>query len=96
MSLGIADAFSESADFSGMCDRNVFLSKVLQESFIAVDEKGVEAAAYTIIAAPEAAAEPEELPRIDFHLTRPFLYAIEANDGTMLFVGTVTVPTPAK
>ena len=35
---------------------------------------------------------PEELPEIDFFLTRPFLYAIETYDGTVLFIGSVTAP----
>ena len=35
---------------------------------------------------------PVELETINFHLTRPFLYAIESYDGTVLFVGTVTTP----
>ena len=35
---------------------------------------------------------PVELEKIDFHLTRPFFYAIESRDGTVLFIGTVTVP----
>ena len=41
----------------------------------------------------ESCAMPEELPKIDFFLTRPFLYAIESRDGTVLFLGTVTNPT---
>ena len=38
-------------------------------------------------------AMPEELPEVDFFLTRPFLYTIESRDGTLLFVGTVAAPT---
>ena len=94
--LGIEIAFSGSADFSGMGDFDAKISKVLQESFIGVDEKGVEAAAYTMVAMDECALMPEDLPEIDFFLTRPFLYAIEANDGTVLFIGSVTAPDSAK
>lgn len=90
--LGIEIAFSGSADFSGMGDFDGKISQVLQESFIGVDEKGVEAAAYTMVAVDECAMMPEDLPEIDFFLTRPFLYAIEANDGTTLFIGTVIAP----
>ena len=90
--LGIEIAFTGSADFSGMGDLEAKISNVLQESFIGVDEKGVEAAAYTLIAMDEGAMEPEDLPEIDFHLTRPFLFAIEAYDGTVLFIGTITAP----
>lgn len=95
--LGIEIAFSDSANFSGMCDLAAKISRVIQESYVGVDENGVEAAAYTMIAMNETAAlEPEGLPKIDFHLTRPFLFAIEAQDGTVLFIGTVTSPTPAE
>ena len=94
--LGIGIAFSDSADFSGMCDLAAKISRVIQESYVGVDEKGVEAAAYTMVAMNESAMEPEDLPTIDFHLTRPFLFVIEARDGTVLFIGTVTSPTPAE
>lgn len=91
--LGIGIAFDDRADFSGMCDAPACISQVLQESFIGVDEKGVEAAAYTMVAMNEMCAlDPEKLPEIEFHLTRPFLYAIESRDGTVLFLGTVTSP----
>ena len=93
-SAGIGIAFSDNANFRGMGDFDACISKVLQESYIGVDENGVEAAAYTMIAlAGMSAMDPEELPEIDFFLTRPFLYAIEAYDGTVLFIGTVTAPT---
>ena len=91
-SLGIGIAFSVDADFSGMGDFHAQISKVLQESYIGVDEKGVEAAAYTMVVMTKGLMLPEDLPEIDFFLTRPFLYAIEANDGTVLFIGTVTAP----
>ena len=38
----------------------------------------------------------EKRDKIDFHLTRPFLYAIESYDGTVLFIGTVTEPDKAQ
>jgi len=36
------------------------------------------------------------LPEIDFHLTRPFLYVIETYEGAVLFIGTVTNPVFEK
>ncbi len=93
--LGIGIAFSPNADFSGMGNFDTEISQVIQESFIGVDEKGVEAAAYTMVANATGMMLPENLPEIDFFLTRPFLYAIEANDGTVLFIGSVTTPDPA-
>ncbi len=91
-SLGVRTCFTGMADFSGMTDTPVYISRVLQESYIGVDEKGVEAAAYTLVALAKSAAIPVEREKIDFHLTRPFLYAIESRDGTVLFLGTVAEP----
>jgi serpin B len=91
-SLGVQTCFTGMADFSGMTDTPAHVSRVLQESYIGVDEKGVEAAAYTLVALAKSAAIPVEREKIDFHLTRPFLYAIESRDGTVLFLGTVAEP----
>ncbi|MBQ1820290.1 MAG: serpin family protein [Clostridia bacterium] len=92
--LGAKLAFSDDACFSAMCDIPAKISRVIQESYIGVDENGVEAAAYTMVIVNGATAmEPKELPLIDFRLERPFLFVIEAYDGTALFVGTVTEPT---
>jgi len=92
--LGIANAFTDGvADFSGMSNVPARISNVIQESYIGVDENGVEAAAYTMVVADGATAmPPENLPQIDFHLTRPFLYVIESLDGTVLFIGTIAAP----
>ncbi len=92
--LGAELAFSDDADFSAMCNIGAKISRVLQESYIGVDENGVEAAAYTMVIVNGKSAMPqEELPQIDFHLERPFLYVIESYDGTVYFIGTVTNPT---
>ena len=92
--LGAKLAFSDGADFSAMCDIPAQISRVIQESYIGVNEDGVEAAAYTMIIVNGATAmEPRELPDVDFFLERPFLFVIESYGGTALFVGTVTEPT---
>ena len=95
MDLGVRTCFSGGADFSRMTDVPAFISRVLQESFVGVDENGVTAAAYTLIAMTKGAAIPVEREKVDFHLTRPFLYAIESTDGAVLFIGTVTAPDKA-
>ena len=91
-SLGVQTCFTGMADFSGMTDTPVYISRVLQESRIDVDEKGVAAAAYTLVAMAKGAAISAEREKVDFHLTRPFLYAIESWGGTVLFLGAVTEP----
>ena len=95
MGLGVRTCFSGGADFSGMTDMPAHISRALQESYVGVDENGVTAAAYTLIAMTKGAAIPVEREKIDFHLTRPFLYAVESADGTVLFIGTVTAPDEA-
>lgn len=64
-----------------------------QGTHIAVNEEGVEAAAYTMIGM-EAVAEPMEEPEIvEMNLNRPFIYLITANDGTTAFIGVVRNPS---
>lgn len=90
--LGLSLSFTPAADFSGMSDTPCCIDSVIQESYIGVDENGVEAAAYTMISMRATSFNPVELEKLDFHLTRPFFYAIESFDGTVLFIGTVTNP----
>ena len=94
--LGVRTCFTGGADFSVMTDTPACISRVLQESHIGVDENGVTAAAYTMVVMAKGAAIPEEREKVEFHLTRPFLYAIESRDGTVLFIGTVTSPDAAR
>lgn len=95
-SLGIEDAFTDGADFSGMSDVPARLDRVVQETVIDLNELGVEAAAYTIVEVPAAQPWEEEEqtqpPLIEFHLDRPFLFAIMGWGGVPLFVGTVEHP----
>ena len=91
--LGLKLSFTPDADFSGISDVPCAVDSVLQESYIGVDENGVEAAAYTMISVKATSFNPVEREKIDFHLTRPFFYAIETRDGTVLFIGTVTEPS---
>lgn len=92
--LGIIDIFqADKADFSpllGGVDTLPFVSQVSHAARVAVDEKGVTAAAYTVIEVDGAAAEIEK--EIDFTLDRPFLFVIESRDGVPLFTGIVNQP----
>lgn len=87
--LGVTDVFSaESADFSPMTgDLDVILSEATHAARVKVDEKGVEAAAFTVIMAAGDAMPPEE--EIDFVLDRPFLFAITGENDQLLFAGVV-------
>lgn len=82
--LGVEKAFGEEADFSGITTTPSFISKVRQDTHIAIDEKGVEASAYTEISYCGSAMPEDEA---DMILDRPFIYGIE-KDGVLLFMGT--------
>lgn len=83
--LGMGEAFSEQADFSGI-RKGVFISEVLHKAVIEVNEEGSEAAAATVVAMMESAAL--ELEPITFIADRPFVFAIVDDEtDTILFMG---------
>ena len=89
--MGMTDAFSSAADFSGMTGaRDIFLSKVLHKAMVDVNEEGTEAAAVTVTTMPMAAAAPEFKT---FCADHPFLFLIRDNKtGSILFLGRVVDP----
>jgi serpin B len=91
-SMGMTDAFEpDSADFSGMTGgRDLYIDNVLHKAFVAVDEKGTEAAAATaVIMAPTSAI----LPDVSLIIDRPFIFVIrDLPSGQILFVGRVLNP----
>jgi serpin B len=90
--MGMPDAFSASADFSGMTGaRDLLISAVVHKAFVKVDEGGTEAAAATAVVMMETAMMP---PGAQMHIDRPFIYAIyERSTGTILFLGRVLNPS---
>jgi len=92
--LGIQDAFVYGpADFSGMDGtRLLYISRVIHQSFINVDENGTEAAAATAVAMAAGAAPPSQPPEL-FRADHPFLYFIRENaTGSILFMGRLASP----
>ena len=88
--LGITEVFSETnADFSAVTDQPLFLSQALHGVRVKIDERGCEAAAYTLMAADTSAAPAPEVEEIEFILDRPFLFVITNRVGLPLFVGIV-------
>ena len=91
--LGLTRMVQEAPDFSAMLDREAEVSAISQETYIALDEKGVEAAGYTEIMMKETSMPfPEEIETLILILDRPFLYLITDEAGTPLFVGIVRNP----
>ncbi|AKT42193.1 serpin family protein [Chondromyces crocatus] len=92
--LGMADAFTEKANFSGISStEGLQISDVIHKAFVGVDEKGTEAAAATaVLVLGGGIPDPEEPASIT--LDRPFLFFIrDIATGSVLFVGRVADPT---
>lgn len=87
--LGVDKAFRQEADFSGITDHLAYISGVRQETHIAIDEDGVEAAAFTKIDFA-GAAMPEG--RAEMILDRPFIFAITGQNDSLLFIGVCENP----
>jgi serine protease inhibitor len=99
--LGMKSAFDVprgSANFDGIAPRKpndyLYISNVFHKTFIAVDEKGTEAAAATAVVMMKATAMAGSKPKpIEVKVDRPFLYAIQhIPSGVCLFLGRVTDP----
>jgi serpin B len=92
--LGMTDAFSPSADFSGITARiPLRISIVEHAADLKVDEQGTVAAAATGIVGPTAIARPPG-PPVTVDLDRPYLLLLRDDaSGAILFVARVTDPS---
>ncbi len=88
--LGMEAAFGD-ADFSGIDGTtNLVITDVRHKAFVAVDEKGTEAAAATAVIIGETSAPLF----VDVAIDRPFLYLIRDNaTGAIVFFGRTVDPT---
>lgn len=87
--MGITAVFDEArADFSPLSGSEMWLEQAKQIARVKVDEKGVEAAAVTLMAAAGSAAPPEDPKICVMDLDRPFLFIIR-QQGVVLFAGVV-------
>jgi serpin B len=90
--MGMEDAFSAAADFSGMTgSKDLFISSVIHKAFVSVDEEGTEAAAATAVVMAESAMPSQP---VQVSVDRPFIFTIrDIETGTVLFVGRVLNPS---
>jgi len=90
--MGMPDAFTGAADFSGMTGgRDLFIAEVIHKAFVSVDEAGTEAAAATAVVMSELAL-PEE--PVEVTVNRAFIFFIrDIETGAILFVGRVVDPS---
>jgi serpin B len=93
--LGMTDAFIyPKADLSGMADtKELFISRILHQAIIKVDEQGTEAAAATGMACVPGCVPPPP-PKIPiFRADHPFIFLISAcPSGNLLFMGQFSEP----
>jgi serpin B len=91
--LGVTEAFSDNADFSGITDAEPLrIGAAVHKAYIDVDEHGTEAAAATAIAMVSRAAFRAP-PPVTMVVDRPFLFTIvDTATGLPLFLGQVSRP----
>ncbi len=91
-SMGMADAFTDQADFTGMtARRELFLSAVIHQAYVDVNEEGTEAAAATGAVVGVTSIGPGTTPV--FRADHPFLFLIrDKTTGSILFLGRVMNP----
>jgi serpin B len=78
------------ADFSGMNGRryDLFISLIVHEAFIEVDEQGTEAAAATGVVMKRGGRPPV------FRADHPFIYLIrDRHTGSIVFLGRIIHPS---
>ncbi len=91
--MGMVDAFDPlAADFSGINgERDLFISSVIHEAFIQLDETGTEAAAATGVVVGVTSVDPDPIP--EFRADHPFCFLIRDNlTESILFLGRVVEP----
>jgi serpin B len=84
--LGMGVAFTERADLSGMAGQpgDLLITRVIQKTFVDVNEEGTEAAAATVVGVGVTSA-----PMV-LQINRPFLFSIrERLSGTIFFLGQI-------
>jgi serine protease inhibitor len=89
--MGMPDAFSGKADFSGMTgSRDLFISAVVHKAYVDVNEEGTEAAAATGVTMKLTSIG---IPPPVFRADHPFVFLIRDNQtGSILFLGRLESP----
>lgn len=98
VAMGMPDAFDDvKADFSKMNGRkDLYISKVIHQAFVDVNEEGTEAAAATAVAMSVGGVMmPEQEKR--FVADHPFMFLIrDVRTGSILFMGRVMNPEASE
>jgi len=84
IALGMKNAFTDKADFTPISDVKLLISRIIQSTYVDVDEEGTEAAAVTIVEVGVTS-----VPMIPYFVAnKPFIFLIrEKSTGVILFIG---------
>jgi len=94
--LGMPLAFDAGqADFSGATgQRDLHISNVIHKAYVAVDEKGTEAAAATAVIMAGSSAPVNQPQPVVVRADHPFIFLIrDQQTGSILFIGRVIDPS---
>lgn len=88
--MGMELMFTEDANFEALTmSQGLYVSDVLQESFIEVTADGTKAGSSSAVVMKDSAPAPQDFEELKFD--RPFLFMIVENESNLpLFIGTVT------
>ncbi|OJV31921.1 MAG: hypothetical protein BGO29_00305 [Bacteroidales bacterium 36-12] len=91
MDLGMSRIFK--GGFKNISNDDLWVSDIIQKTFVEVNEEGTEAAAATTITMVGAAGRAKKIEPVRFFADRPFLYIIrEKSTGVILFIGRMDEP----
>jgi serine protease inhibitor len=92
--MGMPQAFSSNADFSGMTGHRDFaISEVIHKAYVDVNEEGTEAAAATAVTMRALAMPAQQAPPPVFRADHPFVFIIRDNrSASILFMGRMADP----
>ena len=88
--FGVKKVFTVTPDFSPISNHQVYVSSVIHQAHIEVDEEGTEAAAVTVVQMKCKSLNP---PDPTFHVNRPFhFHIVDSQNQVILFSGTIHEP----
>ena len=97
--LGIRAIFEPSKDFASMFEdaHKFYVSNIIQQTYLRVDENGSEAAAATEVQMEASAMRAPTKKPFNLVFDRPFLFAIiDDQSGQLIFAGILRDPDQAK
>lgn len=87
--FNVSNIFNPGQHMTGLTDiDNLFISQIIHQTKLKVDETGVEGAAVTIVAFEVESCGPI-MKKYDFVIDRAFAYVLTDNGGNILFSGVV-------